>query len=71
MTQPLYKHGRISPSKHTRDTSSGKAPKRQKELPPPVTEATSAAKKGKRVEFAPKLTHSYAIALDMTYSILV
>ena len=71
MTQPPHKHGCVGPSEHAGDASSGKAPDRQKESPLPVTKATSTAKKGKRVEFTPELTHPYAAALDATYSIPV
>ena len=71
MTQPPHKHGHVGPSKHAGDASSGEAPDRQKESPLPVTEATSTAKKGKRVEFTPELTHPYAAAPDATYNILV
>ena len=70
-TQPPHKRGHVGPSKHAEDASSGKAPDRQKESPPPIIEATSATKKGKRVEFTLELTHPYAAALDTTYSIPV
>ena len=70
-TQPPHKCGCVGPSEHAGDASSGEVPDRQKESPLPVTEATSTAKKGKRVEFAPEPTHPYAAALDATFSILV
>jgi Protein of unknown function (DUF4100)/Aspartyl protease len=68
-TQPPHKRGRAGPSEHAGDADSDETPQRQQtESPPPATEATSAAKKGKRVEFAPEPTHPYAAAPDATYS---
>jgi hypothetical protein len=70
-TQPPHKRSYVGPSKHAGDASSGEVPDRQKESPPPVTEAIFTTKKGKRVEFTPELTHPYTAAPDATYSIPV
>ena len=68
-TLPPHRRGRIGSGETSSGASSDEAPQGQNtESPPSISEATSASKKGKRVEFAPEPTHPYSAAPDATYS---
>ena len=68
-TLPPHRRGRVGASENASGGSSKEGPQGSRtESPPPAPEASSAAKKGKWVEFALEPTHPYAAAPDATYS---